>query len=795
MHETGDMRERKFIGAASALLVAAAVLAYGVGTWPFRPLQAPPPTLMILDRIGRPLCEFPSAGGSGEEARGFWPVRHPPAKIALATLAAEDKRFFSHPGVDPLALIRALLQNIRRGRIVSGASTIPMQIARMHAARRKRSLAAKTMEGIQAVLLCLFHPKEELLAHYLTIAPYGNNVHGVEYAARFYFRKPARDLSWAESALLAALPKAPGRYDPFTRRGMRRAVRRAGRILSRAFRCGFLGRGELARARHELERLGRTRLRRARRPLDSLHLVLKLRRMARRAGLDKTGRPVRTSVDLDVQHELAGICRKWSALLEDKGRPNCAMVAVDLRRHAWIGYVGSSDYFDEERDGSIDYAAIVRSSGSTLKPFLFALAMDMKVLSPASIIDDLPLLPHLIRNSDGQYLGPLLPRKALANSRNVPAVRVLMRCGLERFHELLMKLGVHDGSRPASHYGIGMAIGTLETSLERLAAAYCVLADNGWKHELTWFVRARNRQADGKRPEKVLSTLNTRRICSFLSDPGARLPTFPRMGNLEYPFDVAVKTGTSQDYRDAWCVAFSRRFLAACWIGRPDWRPMHHVNGYNSAAAMVKEAMLWLHRTWAPTPDGREERFPPPPGCRLVAICPLTGELAPPGGGFSVQEALLPEETPRDYSMVRVSMPFASKLPGYGGTTELLDLPPRYRQWAHRRGMRLLCDLTGMPAGSGAAEAWRGDGSVEAPRILRPLDGTVLISDPDEGLPPIVLQAVGGDPYIDWYVDSVFRGRTCSGQTLEWKPSRGRHVFEARSGGGRNRDRAVVWVY
>ncbi|MCP4903235.1 MAG: glycosyl transferase, partial [bacterium] len=270
-----------------------------------------------------------------------------------------------------------------------------------------------------------------------------------------------------------------------------------------------------------------------------------------------------------------------------------------------LAWIGSTDYFDDNHAGAIDYARVSRSPGSTLKPFLYALALERGVIAPHQILDDLNRGAGGIGNADERFLGPLLPRAALANSRNVPAANLLDRVGLDDGFAFLGEMGLHSHSVTARHYGLGLAIGGMPVTLETLIRAYAALANDGYLGELKMYRRQLH-----KEPTRVLSEDTARQISLFLSDPMARLPSFPRMGNLEYPMPVAIKTGTSSNYHDAWTVAYSRRYVVGAWIGHPDFRAMDRLSGYRSAALLVRRILLQLHDDQL---DGLQDvGFPPP---------------------------------------------------------------------------------------------------------------------------------------------------------------------------------------
>ncbi len=257
---------------------------------------------------------------------------------------------------------------------------------------------------------------------------------------------------------------------------------------------------------------------------------------------------------------------------------------------------------------------MTRSPGSTLKPFVYALAFERGALKATDILADVPEGASGVNNADGAFLGPMSPRQALANSRNVPAANLLRRVGIEPNFHFLHELGLHDLEARPKSFGVSMAIGSLPTKLENLMRAYAALADDGVLGDLV-YAREQRRSA----PRRVMSIDTARLITSFLSDPQARLPTFPRYGPLEYPFAVAVKTGTSQGYRDAWTLAYSKKFVVGVWLGRADAGTMKELGGAASSARLAHAILVKLHG--AKPGDMDAESFPPPPERRAVDLC------------------------------------------------------------------------------------------------------------------------------------------------------------------------------
>ncbi len=753
------------------------ILFFATALWRAR-LISPSPTLLLEDRYGRFLGEAAAGGGQNGES-GYWPLAAPPPRVVAATLALEDRRFWWHPGVDPISVLRAAVQNLRHRRRVSGASSIAMQVARLQHPGA-RNYWNKAVEALTAFILTHRYGREAILAQYLRLVPYGNRIHGIAYAARRYLDKPVEDLSWAEIAYLSALPRAPGRMNPFSPAGRLAAAARGRRILRRLYRQKVLTREEYGLARTQIAEIRIPEP--GERPACALHAILRLDRDLSSPAARKPylSRPiVRTTLDLDLQREVARMTRDAVHRWADLGAANAAVIVVDRPTGEIRAWVGSSDYFDASRSGAIDYTDIPRSAGSTLKPFLYALALERGVITPATMLDDLERGAGGITNADDLFLGPLLPRVALANSRNVPAANLLARVGLDEGFDFFRELGLHDGAKPARRYGLGLAIGGLPVTLERLVRAYTVLADGGRLEEPAWL-----RGADRPAAPRLLSEETAREVTLFLSDPMARLPSFPRMGSTEFPFPVAVKTGTSSNYRDAWTVAYSTRALVGVWVGHPDFRPMNHVTGYRCAAALMHEVMTRLHRDQM---EGLEDiAFPPPAAYRPVRVCALSGERATAACEKVFLEWFAPGQEPAEECAMHVRVAVDART-GEAATRSTPKsaiemrtfalLPPRYAAWAAAAGVARVEPAPGLPPSPSSP-------GVARIRITSPQAGARLLRDPET--PPemstLELSAVVDPPckQLVWYIDGKPYVVADYPRPVRWPLRPGSHTFEAR---------------
>ncbi|HTO78657.1 MAG TPA: penicillin-binding transpeptidase domain-containing protein, partial [Methylocystis sp.] len=405
----------------------------------------------------------------------------------------------------------------------------------------------------------------------------------------------------------------PGRMNLSRPGGLRRAAARAARAIDALALAGTLDREKAALAKAQLAAM--RPIQTPKRP-QALHLALRYAQLLRdgRVEAEPHDPRIHASVDLDVETRVARLARRYLEGFRGAGALQVAvMVAERKDGNHILAEVGSARFGGGDA-GSFDFTRATRSPGSTLKPFVYALAFERGALESTDLLADVPEGSSGINNADGLYLGPMTPRQALANSRNVPAANLIRRVGVEANFQFLHQIGLHELEAPAESFGVSMAIGSLPTRLERLIRAYAMLSDDGM---LTDLVYAKEQRLAA--PRRALSVDTARLVTSMLADPQARLPTFPRYGPLEYPFAVAVKTGTSQGYRDAWTLAFSKKFIVGVWIGRADAGTMREVSGAASSARLAHAALVLLHGAKPGEIDG--EAFAPPPDRVALDYC------------------------------------------------------------------------------------------------------------------------------------------------------------------------------
>lgn len=747
----------------TALALAGIVVLAGIGLSRAE-LSAPAPTVWITDRHGRFLG---AVSGASDGRLGFWPVEHPPLRVESALLAIEDQHFWDHSGVDTGAVVRAVGQNMRHGRRISGASTLAMQVARMQRPA-DRTWSAKLTEAATALALVQRHGRRAILDHYLRLAPYGNEVHGIAFAARWYFDKPIEDLSWAEVVFLTALPQAPGLMNPYTERGRRRARVRAERIIEAMVAQGRMSEAEAHEARNGLERL-QIRDRPAREPA-TLHALLALAEGTPR----HRPQALRATLDLDVQTRAVARVKGFLNHHADDGVQTAALVVVDLQDQAVLAAVGSGGYDDTAPGGALDFTRIRRSPGSTVKPFVYALALQTGALTATTPVDDLARAQDGIGNADGKFQGPLLPAFALGNSRNVPAVALVERLGIEPVHALYRRLGLHDTARTGEGHGLGLALGSQPVRLIDLAAASTALARDGRLRPLRW------RQDDPQVPGEAIFTPEiARQIAGFLADGSARLPTFPTLARL--PFPVALKTGTSTGWRDGWTVAWSRRYLVVAWVGRPDGRPMRRLGGAQVASQLVVPLLEALHPQAA---QGLEDLgFPLPEGWHTETVCALSGHTPTPACDRITTVPRGPQSPDLGRCTVhvqhffdrRTGEPTAPSAPEAERRT-FLDLPGRYTAWMAQNGLH-------PPPGRRPTTPLH-QGIAPTLRITSPRNGTDLLRDPEApaGLGTLALTAAVDPPGAEvlWSVNGVPFALVGPPYTVRWPLVPGEHRIEAR---------------
>ncbi len=798
--------DRRLVGVAAGAVLAAAIwircapipaaLLEGIDT----------PSTVVLDRNGRVLYEALSREGSRIRPLDAAGV---PFLLEAATLAAEDRRFYSHPGVDPVSLLRAARHNLAEGRVVEGGSTITQQVAKLLIQRREglryRGVAMKVREMVLALRLEHRFGKREILAIYVNLAAYGNQTAGAGRASQLYFGVDASMLTPAQAAFLAALPQRPSAFNPIKNIASARLRQRT--VLRRMAAAGALSAERLREARAEQIALS---------PrgggVHAPHFVEMVSAFAKAKAAETPGAAppgrIVTTLDLDLQREVEGIIEHERPSLTAHGAGNVAVVVLENATGEWLAWEGSGNFGDAAHGGAFNGPTIPRQPGSALKPFTYALAFE-EGRSPATVLPDIPShfptaeagVLYSPRNYDGRYRGPLLARRALAGSENVPAVALASELGVSTLLRLLGRAGLSTFDRTPAYYGLGVTLGNAEVRLDQLVAAYAMFARGGVWREPTFLLPpeggsdesgsgSHQQSVAGSRgfrlhaeERQVVSARTAFWITDILSDPEARAFTFGRGNQLEFPFPVAAKTGTSQAYHDNWTIGYTGDVTVGVWVGNFDRTPLHLSSGVTGAGPIFHAVMLAANRGRASV--GAHEILPPPADVTAATICALSGMRANPWCPSRGQEWV---------SLGDEALPCAWHHRSHAGL--LTVYPAEYRAWAgESRSMPAFHRELGAPVAAVPGQD-RGAGQPAAIRIANPPAGAIYSVDPTlrrefQALP---LRAVTARPTtLTWTVDGATIGTASSERSLSWPLALGEHEIEARDPQGR-RARASVRV-
>jgi penicillin-binding protein 1C len=752
-------------GAALLLLLPAAL-----GAWIALPLPegllAPDNarSLTILDRNGLTLRRTRATDGSLAQ---WIPLSRIDSDLLVAFVALEDRRFYSHHGVDLRSALRAVRDNLRRGRVVSGASTITMQLARL-LRPIDRSATGKIEQVFWALRLDAHLTKPQILEQYLNRVPLGQGSVGVAAAASLYFNTSASRVSVGQAALLAGLAHAPSSQNPLV--SLTRARARRVAALARMRVLGYTSGAEVARAAEE-PLLSPDRGR----PFLAPHFTTQLLRWA-----EAQGRPLagtwRTSLDLELQTALEAEVRHTVDQLKDRGGRQAAVVVLDNATGEVLAWVGSPDFWADTA-GQVDMVVSPRQPGSALKPFLYGLAFD-RGYTPATVLADIARTyqtasgPYHPRNYDRRFHGPVRAREALASSYNLPAVEIADHIGFGTLLNGLHLAGFTTLDRSAEHYGLGLALGNGDVTLLELANGYRAIANSGVWRPVRW-----ESGAGGAVPaaaatgaeRRVMSARSAAMVLSILSDANARIPGFGLSTPFDFPFPVAAKSGTSRHFTDNWSVGTTGRFTVAAWAGDFSGRPMEGVSGVSGAGPLLHRAVLLTAARYVPG----ELPTPAQAGAVPVPICRLSGLLATPDCPQLIEWFSPGTEPTRLCDWHR---------------DRQVRLPPEYTAWLAEAGGRI--------SGAGRARDMPGQSASAGPFVpARPAETSGFrIVSPQEGdryrFPPgvethyatLALRATGAPAgtTVRWTID----GRRAPGP--RWPLAHGRHTIVAEAATSRD---------
>ncbi len=758
-----------------SILFLAAVIIFLVIPLP-HPLFEKDYSTVVLDRRGDMLRVF-----LNENEQWCFPPDDTlklPEKLKTAVLYYEDKYFYRHPGVNIIAVIRAAFQNIAEGEIISGASTITMQAARLMQPK-PRTFPNKLLEMLQALKIETQYSKDQILRLYLDHAPYGGNIVGYRAASQRYFRKVPDALTWSEAAALVVLPNAPGLLSP-TRNPDAFTVKR-NRLLKRLQSAGIIDAETCRLACLEAA------------PRESYQTPVHAAHLARRLKNDiHSGGTIKTTIDRALQKRMEQLVSGYSERLQAQAIKNCAALVVDTRSGAVHAYVGSQDFFDPENKGQVDGVMAPRSSGSILKPFLYALSMDAGLVLPQTVIHDVPSFYGSFSpaNADESYSGLTTARLALIKSLNVPAVRLLYKYGYFPFFYFLKEAGLSTLFRHPDDYGLPLILGGAETSLWDMAMIYRALGNGGIFESLHILQSSEPMHFEKKQLISGGAAYLTLNIMNELNRPGAEF--YWQQYRDQWP--LAWKTGTSYGNRDAWAIGVSPQWTIAVWAGNFGGRGNANLSGASSAAPLLFDIFNTL-----PKDPARRWFEKKPSEIKQVTLCAETGFIAYPNCPRKISV-----DAPR-YMKPMTLCPYHKRLyvsadeseqvcslcwgsDSYKAVSRLV-YPADVRQFLRRQGQI----LDPLPPHRASCPAMVGGNPL---KIVYPQDNAALWipRDFDGNYQKIALRAAHQyeEETLYWYIDTHFMGSSREKHVMPVSLNKGWHKLEVIDDAGNN---AVVKFY
>jgi len=719
------------------------------------------PSKIYKDRNGKILRWIPDS----KEERHIWtPFEKIPSHVQEAFISAEDQRFYRHPGVDFLAIIRATKSNLMEGKIVSGASTITQQLSRL-TYPRKRTYYDKFVELLRSLRIEGLLNKKQILELYLNKVPMGNNLVGIQAGAKVYFGKALSRITHSEAALLASLPKAPGKLNPYGR-NISSLLERKNWVLKKMHTNGYVNSKILNLSIKDTPLLKAKSF-----PFWSPHFINHV--------LKASGK-YKTTIDLSLQRRVEQILKSHQFRLKRKVAHQASVVILDNKNSEILSLVGSIEY-SKRHQGFNDGAQALRSPGSTLKPFLFAQALEAEI-NTSTVLEDIekkyksPQGIYKPVNFNKKSYGPVSLRNSLGNSLNQTAVSLLNTIGYSSFYKTLKSLDlINFPSRGPEHYGLGMVIGNPEVTLVQLASAYAVFARGGLFIPAKYFVDEKTAQE-----VRIFSEEASYILTDMLSDPSARDITFGDFFSQKLPFKVALKTGTSTNYRDSWIVAYTAKHTVAIWVGNFNGQPTLGLSGAQAAGPILFDILNELY------PNGSPSLFNKPAGVISGEVCSYSGMKPNKFCPHVKRELFIAGKEPNKFCNY------------HNGSEGTHDLPPRFATWLHKRyrqGVEGNYRLAGFS--KNLEQVFQKTNTLHIDKIKKynPINSSIEITNPING--EIFIMDLKKEPYeielnafssmpipeITWYLNGEEYARVGPPYKTQWLLSRGVHTITATGPG------------
>ena len=720
-------------------------------------------TTKILDREGRTLYDQRNGG-----LREYVRLPDIPEDIIQALVTMEDRTFWTNPGVSLRGIARAAVRDFYAAKFVEGGSTITQQFVRLRLQPEHRGVFYKIREAWLAVKISRSLSKQDILERFLNDAYFGNQAYGVAAASRIFFGKNLSELSGAESALLVGLLNAPTALNPY--KNSKATMQRRNLVLHVLHSQGLITDEQL-----QIDLMEPIHLASGQVKISAPHFVFW---QIQERGIEwKEKTEVRTTIDLSLQKEVEMIISNQLEKLKDLRVTSAAVVVLDVKTGDILSMVGSADYFDTEHDGAVNVALANRQPGSALKPFTYALGLSKGMTAATTITDvETPFFTqegniYTPRNYDFDYHGLVRLREALANSYNIPAIKVAEKVGVSTLISFLQKIGISTINKSPDHYGLALTLGDAEVKLLELTKAFAMFAHGGKT------VAVRTMLDDPIHTgEQVIDPKIAWLITDILSDNDARAAEFGRASSLSFYFPVAAKTGTTRNSRDNWVVGYTPSRVVGVWVGNADNTPMKGTSGITGAGPIFHDVMI------AATHGVPSEQFQRPPGIVDVEICRLSGKKVTPLCPTSLTEHFIAGTEPNEDDMFReITIDTRN---GQLATADCDEkflqkkvfafLPAEVQEWARNNGWKMPPTKTSPFCTS---------------QVSHPIQPMVETSDALTISSPYTGTTFLLDPLIpDSYEQIFFRAHTESEiQSVEW------HVNGEKVGEGSAPDFSLAW--
>jgi len=712
-----------------------------------------------------------------DKYRIYTPLDEISPHIKNAVVLYEDKHFYHHPGINPVSMLRASRQYISGTPHPVGASTITMQLARIKYDLNSKTFGGKMLQIAAAIYIDLFHSKEEIIEAYLNLAPYGGNIEGIGAASTIYFGTRARDLSTIEAITLATIPQNPTKRGLNTERGIQNIEN---------MRANLVEKWISEYPTDEKLRTFAAMPLAVRKVSDLPFLTPHFTDFMNTTKIKKS--EINTSLDLKLQQKLEHALTAEINARRNTGITNAAAILINYKTMETLAYIGSANYFNRDIYGENDGVRARRSPGSTLKPLIYATAIDMGLIHEMSLLRDARVNfgVYAPENSDSEFYGPVLARDALTHSRNIPAINLVREIGVKQFHKLLNDAGVIKLQSP-EHYGISIALGGAEVSMWELANIYATMANLG-AH------RATRTQIDS--PDEVINKLlspeaffMTLDMLSHQSVPTKKIPFAKTKGQTIRHY---WKTGTSSSYRDAWTAGIFGDFVLVVWVGNFDGTPNNAFSGARAAAPIYFALAGAVGEYYADTntPIKNNNFLGDDMNIIKVEMCEIGGDIA---GEFCPQKTLsyfIPGKSPITRNRIhrQISLDNKTGLRACAPDPKTTHMAiyefwdAEYLDMFRRAGVRRKtppafmreCDINNIP-----------DDGV-APIVVFPTADTKIVITSNKDFEPVGFMglATGADDKIFWFLDDKTLGSTRSGKTLEYNVPMGDHTLRATDSTG-----------